>query len=119
MKPKRITATSITLVDSSGRPRIALDGGGDSGCASISVISPTEQYASIIAQPDGSLGISLDHDNIRLALTLGPSGLVIRDSAGLLAVTIGDLFHRGEPSITVYREGQPVWSAPTPTPQPK
>jgi hypothetical protein len=115
MSTEEITAKSLTLVDSSGKPRILLDGGGDTGHASIRLLSPTGPSIQLSAQPSGIVAISLDQHGMAMALTIGPRGIIIRDTAGRLGVSIGDPFSdSGElvPSVTIYRDGQPVFSLP-------
>ncbi len=112
MNAEPITTTSITLVDSSGKTRMLLDGGGDTGCASINLFSPTGQAVHIAAQPGGHVTLALDCKQVKLGITLGPCGLTIRDSKGLLGITVGDPFEDGTLSVTVFRDGQPIYSIP-------
>lgn len=115
MSTEEITAKKITLVDSAGEPRIVLDGGGDSSAAFISLFSPAGPSIQLSAQPSGIVGISLDQQGMAMSLTLGPRGIIIRDAVGRLGVTIGDPFANSPeqaPGITVYLDGQPVFTLP-------
>ena len=107
-----ITATKINVVDAGGRARIVLDGGGETGLAGISLRSTADKFLNILSQPDGSATISLDISDVSCGLTLGPAGLVIRDAAGLLGITIGDPDREGTLRVTVYQKGQPIWTSP-------
>src|SRR4051812_46494701 len=115
MSTEAITAKSLTLVDSSGKPRVLLDGGGDTGHAAICLFSPAGPSIQLTAQPSGIVGISLDQHGMAMALTIGPRDITIRDSVGRLAITIGDPFSESGtqiPSVTIYRDGQPIFSLP-------
>jgi len=111
--PDDITARSLTLVDAQGKPRIVMDAGGDDGIAHFSLISPSGERLSILAQPNGTVALSFDHPTRIGEVTLTKRGLVLRSADGKLAITVGDQLQQGLEQIIVYRDGQPIWQTPS------
>ena len=107
-----ITARSLTLVDSEGRPRIIMHAGDKDGFAHFSLISTSGDKVSIMSQPNGAVVLSFDHQHRIGQLTVSKQGVVLRDGQGKLAVTIGDQLRDGFTEIIVYRDGQPIWKTP-------
>lgn len=120
-KKKVVEANSIQLYDTTGRLRIVLDAGDDSGFASINLFSTTGNIIQISTQPDGSLAISLMGQRSTAHATLGLShdeaaGLHLSDRDGKLGTTLGALpgdTHR----LVLFDGGQPYWSTPKPKKQ--
>lgn len=111
-------ANCIHLYDTTGKLRIMLDAGDESGFASINLFSTTGKNIQISTQPNGSLAISLMGQRSTAHATLGLSddeapGLHLSDRDGKLGTTLGALLddtHR----LVLFDGGQPYWSTPKP-----
>ncbi len=113
-RPSEIEASRIVLRDNSGRPRIVLDAGGDDGSATFGIYSPDmRQSMSVTTQPSGAVVMSFGDQAFDGMLTLSTGGIVLRARDGKLGIVVGPIVD-GEYSITVHREGQPVWKSPAP-----
>jgi hypothetical protein len=120
-KPKHITATSITLEDAQGKPRIFMDAGDGNGPASICIFGKEERSIQIQASPDGVLSIALLGNRFGASLVVSPqndAGLCFRDRNGLLGTMLGSSYEPGKHQLVLFQDGQPVWSSGN-QPQPK
>jgi hypothetical protein len=122
-KPKHITATSITLTDAQGKPRIFMDAGDGNGPASICIFGKEERSIQIQASPDGVLSIALLGSRFGASLVVSPesdAGLSIRDRDGRLGTMLGSVYEQGKHQLVLFEDGQPVWSsAKAAQPKPK
>lgn len=117
-KKKILEANAIHLYDTTGKLRIMLDAGDESGFASINLFSTTGKSIQISTQPDGSVAISLMGKRCTAHATLALShdeaaGLHLSDREGKLGTTIGAVFdetHR----LMLFDGGQPYWRTPKP-----
>ena len=115
--PKHITASSITLVDAKGKPRIFMDAGDGSGPASICVYGKEERSIQIQASADGVLSIALLGSRFDASLAVSPNndaGLSIRDRDGRLGTMLGSSYEPGKHQLVLFEDGQPVWSSAKP-----
>ena len=119
MAEDHITARSITIVDAAGRPRIMLEGGGEDGFATLTLVSTTREQIQLSAQPDGAVTLALGGPALHGRIIISDCGFDLRARDGKFAVTIGDFFREGSDRITVHRDGQPIWSVPTTDATPK
>ena len=116
-KPKNITASSITLVDALGKPRIWLDAGDGKCPASISIFGKEERSIQIQASLDGVLSIALLGRRFETSLVVSPendAGLSIRDRDGRLGTMLGSVYEHGKHQLVLFQDGQPVWSSAQP-----
>jgi len=116
-KPKHITATSITLEDAQGKPRIFMDAGDGNGPASICIFGKDERSIQIQASPDGVLSIALLGNRFGASLAVSPendAGLSIRDRDGRLGTMLGSVYEQGKHQLVLFQDGQPVWSSAKP-----
>ena len=116
-KPKHVTASSITLVDALGKPRVFMDAGDGIGPASISVFGQEERSIQIQASPDGVLSIALFGSRFSASLAVSPendAGLCIRDRDGRLGTMLGSVYEQGKHQLVLFEDGQPVWSSAKP-----
>lgn len=116
-KPKHISASSITLVDALGKPRIFMDAGDGSGPASICVFGKEERSIQITASPDGVLSIALLGSCFGASLAVSPendAGLSIRDRDGRLGTMLGSVYEQGKHQLVLFENGQQVWSSAKP-----
>jgi hypothetical protein len=122
-KPKHITATSITLTDAQGKPRIFMDAGDGNGPARICIFGKEERSIQIQASPDGVLSIALLGSRFGASLVVSPesdAGLSIRDRDGRLGTMLGSVYEQGKHQLVLFEDGQPVWSsAKAAQPKPK
>jgi hypothetical protein len=89
-----------------------LDAGGDDGHAHISIFSSNgRSNMQVGTQPNGGVVVSFGNEQTDGMLTLSTNGVALREQSGLLAIVIGPLID-GQYNITLYRGGNPVWTAP-------
>ncbi len=116
-KPKHITATSITLTDAQGKPRIFMDAGDGNGPASICIFGKEDRSIQIQASPDGVLSIALLGSRFGASLAVSPendAGLSIRDRDGRLGTMLGSVYEQGKHQLVLFENGQPIWSSAKP-----
>jgi hypothetical protein len=121
-KPKNITAQSITLLDTTGKPRIVMDAWGEDVYAHICLFAKDGKSIQISTQPNGALVIALQGKRCGATLSLdagGDGGLSIRDREGLLGTMLGSILVPGQHGLTLFHGGQPYWSSPEPPKQKK
>jgi hypothetical protein len=116
-KAKHITARSISLLDSKGKPRILMDAGNGDGYVRICLFGENDRSIQISTSPEGGLNISLLGKRSKVSASLGMNsnenaGLCIRDRKGLLGTMLGSIFETGEHQLVLFREGQQHWSTP-------
>ncbi len=114
---REIEASRLVLRDASGTVRIILDAGGDNGYARICIFAQDgRSNMQIGTQPSGAVVMSFGNDRVDGMLTLSAGGLVLRAQDGRLGVVVGPVVD-GCDSVTVYRNGQPVWASPARPPK--
>ncbi|MBN8419287.1 MAG: hypothetical protein J0L73_10250 [Verrucomicrobia bacterium] len=116
-KPKHITASSITLVDALGKPRIFMDAGDGNCPASICIFGKEERSIQLQASADGALSIALLGSHFGASLAVSPendAGLSIRDRDGRLGAMLGSVYEQGKHQLVLFQNGQPVWSSAKP-----
>lgn len=116
-KPKNITASSITLVDALGKPRIFMDAGDGKCPASISIFGKEERSVQIQASSDGVLSIALLGSRFGASLVASPDNdatLCLRDRDGRLGTMLGSVDEQGKHQLVLFQDGQPVWSSAQP-----
>jgi hypothetical protein len=88
-----------------------LDAGGEDGFASICIFSSDGRGSvQIGAQPGGNVVMSFGDKRLDDMLTLSTRGMVLRAPDGRLGVVVGPVVD-GRDDVTVYRDGQPVWTS--------
>jgi len=113
-RPKHITATSITLEDAQGKPRIFMDAGDGICPASICIFGKEGRSIQIQAAPDGVLSIALLGSRFGASLVVSPendAGLSIRERDGRLGTMLGSIYEQGQHQLVLFQDGQPVWSS--------
>src|SRR5688500_13554272 len=111
-RPREIEASRIILRDSKGNERIVLDAGGEDGHASICIVSAHARgNMQVHTQPNGSVVLSIGNEAMGGVLTLSAKGLTLRAQDGRLGIVVGPVVD-GNDSVTVYRDGRPVWTSP-------
>jgi len=116
-KPKHITATSITLEDAKGEPRICMDAGNGDGHVTIALFGQDNRSIQISTSPEGSMSIALLGSRFEVSLAVSPNnnaGLSIRDREGLLGTMLGSIYEPGKHQLVLFQDGQPVWSTTPP-----
>jgi hypothetical protein len=111
--PRQIEASRIVLRDALGKVRIVLDAGGDNGFACINLFAKDGRNSVVVGtQPNGVVVMSFNDANLYGMLTLSRAGITLRSPDGRLAVSLGRIFDDTD-SITVFRDGRPVWRSPS------
>ena len=117
-RTKQITANSIVLVDSEGRPRIAMNADGKDGCAYICLFAKDGKSIQISSQPDSAIGIHIGGRRNPALITFGlradESGIMhISDKSGKLGIVLeaepGTSTHR----LLLFKDGKHFWNTPS------
>ena len=110
--PREVEASRIVVRDTKGRVRIILDAGGDDGFASVSLFAEDGRHSLWAGtQPGGAVVMSFGTPDFDGMVTLSAEGVALRARDGRLGVTVGRVYD-GTDTVTVFRDGQPVWRAP-------
>ena len=112
LPPQDIVARSITLVDSTGTPRIHMQAERSDGTCCITLDSPVTGGIQIEAGPNRTAAIAISAPKQFGTISISQDGLSIRATDGKLGVLIGKHLDGKSDQITIFRDGQPIWHSP-------